>query len=457
MTFFPTPSLYVGIETKDKMRNVACLRKKRNGWEVLYLKTYAENEPVKPLDKEIFVSALPSRDVLVRGCEIHVKKERDVRAALAFQIEPQLPYSADNAIIQAQHIEKRASGTLITAFAARQDHVEGHIEQLRREGLEPERVTCVPYALAALTQLFPQTSSPQFLIYEGEEEVTCVLVERGKLLAQRAFERSQDIGKEVQKTVLSFSSTHKSKPFDLILLIGKENAEIQKATGKMVLAPSTSQLPLSQEELLRYGLAIGTALAGEGIDFRQKTFTYPHKWRRVTKPLLACLTFSLLLSGALFGFTQMSLKKQQEGIEKTYVSLLNTEKMPVGALPEAPLDYLSSLSGVEKEVQKRPDIYPLLPVVPKVKEFFGWLSTLPGIELESVHYTMVKRPDFSHKKERYKVKVDLEFTADDVKSATAFQKALATGMVDAHEEVQWTTGKGKYRASFYLQDKTRYR
>ncbi|MCH9628121.1 MAG: hypothetical protein S4CHLAM2_17740 [Chlamydiales bacterium] len=458
MSLFPTPPIYAGIDASENATHIARLRKSRKGWEVLHLKTFSSAEPVKPLDTGVVVAAFPSRETLVRTFELQVKKEKDLRAALDFQIEPLLPYTADKAIIQAQTIEKKGGSTLLTAFAIRLDHIQAFIDQLGNRGMEPERITSVPYALAALTTLFPQTTSAQFLVHEGDKETTCILVEKGKLLAARAFDSSRDLGKEIQKTILSFCSSHKTKAFETILLLGTHNEEIQAATEKTVLLPSTATLPVSQEELTRYGLAIGTALAAEGIDFRQKKFAYPHKWRRLKKPLIGCMALLTLLIGSLATFGHLVLKNQKQELENAYLSLLKAEGKSASTLPLRPEAYLSSLAEIEKEVRARPDTHPLHPDVPKVREFLAWLSSQKGIQIESLNYTLASRPDFGHKKERYKVKVDLEFSAKETGSANAFHDLLLApnAFLDSKQNVQWTTGKGKYQTSFYLKDKTRY-
>ena len=460
MSFFPTPPVYAGIDVNAHSTHIAQLRKSRKGWEVADLKTYSPDEVVNPLDMGILIAPIPSRETLVRTCELQIKKEKDIKAALAFQLEPQLPYPADKAVIQSQTVEKKADGTLLTAFVVRKDHLQARLDTLYEKGFTPEKITCVPFALTALSTLFPQTVSPQFIVHEGEEEITCILVEQGKLLAARAFDRKRDIGTEVQKTILSFSSSHKTKGFDAILLLGKENEAIQKATGKSVLFPSASTLLLSQEELIRYGLAIGTALAGEDLDFRQKEFAYPHQWRRIKKPLFACASLSFVLVAALFGFGKIAMNHKKKAIEHAYLSLLKAEGKTVKGVeaPATSYEYLRSLTQIEKEVRARPDTYPLLPDIPKVRELLAWLSSQQAIEVESLHYSMVKRPDFSRKNERYKIKVELEFSARDSNAANAFHDVLVSPskFIDPKEEVQWTAGKGKYRTSFYLKDKTRY-
>ncbi len=71
---------------------------------------------------------------------------------------------------------------------------------------------------------------------------------------------------------------------------------------------------------------------------------------------------------------------------------------------------------------------------------------------------MVKRPDFQHKKDTYRVKVELEFTTKDQAVARSFQEALKNShsLADPKEEISWIASRGKYKTSFYLKDKTKY-
>ena len=71
---------------------------------------------------------------------------------------------------------------------------------------------------------------------------------------------------------------------------------------------------------------------------------------------------------------------------------------------------------------------------------------------------MVKRPDQSKKKEKYRVKVDLEFSSPTPKQAREFHDALVApnDFVDPKDEIKWSSNRGSYRTSFFLKDKTKY-
>jgi len=465
----------LGVDLGKTSLRFAALRKKGKRWTVTALKEVVgeENVPLfyQRFKEEVLVTALPIRDILMRPCEIPLKKTKDIFAALDFHVEPLLPYSLDKAIVQAQIAGPLENGTLLNVFALRKDHLQQHLESLKNAHLEPERITSRLHALAALSILLPQTNAPFLIFHEGEEELSLVLVERGNILAARSIDPKKENASEIQKTLLSFSSSYKNKHFETIYFFGKNQdlkQVLQQISGKLVLPPSSPILALAQEEFIHFGLAIGTALAYQGINFRQKEFSYPKRFKRLKKPLAAYFTLSLLLTGILCTFSERSLAKKQQEIQEAYRDLIQSEKIttqPVKFL-ETAQDYAFSLAIIEKELKGRPETFPLLPQIPKVKEVLSWLTSIAKqqgeenspIVIESLHYHMVKRPDFPHKQEHYKVRVDLELNVKDLNAARSFHEALKGShtLVDTNEEIQWLPAKNKYKASFFLKDKTKY-
>lgn len=81
------------------------------------------------------------------------------------------------------------------------------------------------------------------------------------------------------------------------------------------------------------------------------------------------------------------------------------------------------------------------------------------ILLTSCKYSMIKRPDIKRPKEKYQVRVDIEFTAPSQAIARKFYDALLQSkqLVDKESEVKWTVAQGKYRASFFLKTRASLR
>lgn len=266
------------------------------------------------------------------------------------------------------------------------------------------------------------------------------------------------------------------------------NIALSKDLEKNILSPTElSSTPVTQ--LQQYAIPIGAALsalphAQERINFRQKEFSYPHPWKRLMTPLLtyfgACIGFSIAL--VLFGYSYVSYQENQlrqeyvdmisgmnssyETFEKEYAT---KQKRPVTTV--APPDTLTQediadrLNYLHKELNGSPDVFPLLPNVPHVTDVLAWLSTHPimsgpgnGLQIDSFNYTLVKRPEIKKPQEKYQVKIEVEFTSPTPKLAREFHDALIApnDMVDPKGEVKWSSNKGKYRASFFLKDKTIY-
>ena len=128
------------------------------------------------------------------------------------------------------------------------------------------------------------------------------------------------------------------------------------------------------------------------------------------------------------------------------------------------------LNIIEKEIQAIPQIFPLQPNVPLVSDVLAWLSThnsfvqkegagsKDSLRIESLSYTMVKRPEPSKKQEKYQVKIELEVSSPTPKSAREFHDALIepNDFVDPKGEVKWSSSRDRYKTSFFLKDKTIY-
>jgi len=258
---------------------------------------------------------------------------------------------------------------------------------------------------------------------------------------------------------------------------------------------------LTPKELQKYSAPIGMGLtalpqATDPINFRQKEFVYPFPWKRIKKVMAAYLVLCLVLAMSLFLLGNVMIANQKTTIRKEYINLLAFMQKPFDEFEsqfhkkEVDEDFLSGnrqgfdvrgltlqeietrLNVLEKEIRKAPNTFPLLPNTPRVSDVLVWLSThphilgenqgkgggKPRIQLESFQYKMVKRPQHNKKNERYQVKVELEFSTSTPRYAREFHDILiaSNDYIDPKGEVKWSGERGKYRTSFFLQDKTLY-
>lgn len=322
---------------------------------------------------------------------------------------------------------------------------------------------------------------------------------------EKTHQALKDFAAELGKVVFGLMKQTRELSIPPLLVTG-EGAEKEALTTFLLKDFQGDLLPIKESatlekfskiELKTHAITIGEALTAlpkfmDQINFLQEEFSYPHPWKRLKKPFLTFLGLSLGLAAAFYLFTQAYIVSRENDVRQEYAHLLTLmhkshadfekglaekipleislnnpqEVQPLETLTPEDISFRASL--LQKELQTVPDLYPLAPDVPKVGDFLAWLSTHPNIinkdssppliDIESVNYSLFKRPELTKKQEKYQVKVELDFTSLSATAAREFHDALLAPnqFVDPKGEVKWTNNKGRYRASFFLKDRTVY-
>lgn len=307
---------------------------------------------------------------------------------------------------------------------------------------------------------------------------------------------------EITRTLYALAKQIKGKEVPDILLTGEGASIGNLATtlcqnlNKNLLTPAENpNFSLTTSELQNFAIPIGLALsvlpnATDQINFRQNEFAYPNPWKRLKGPLAIYFGLTLFVSLALYLFGNAYQTYQENKLKTQYLDLLrvmnkpysefekeyagtkSTNKVPLKIKQLSQDDIKARLVVLQKEIQSTPQVYPLLPNVPLVSDVLAWLSTHPNIvgkqqpgenapeaiQIESFSYTLVKRPELTKKQEKYQVKVEIEFSSPTPKMAREFHDALIAPneFVDPKAEIKWNSNRDRYRASFFLKDKTVY-
>lgn len=464
----------------------------------------------------LVVTSLESDKVLIRPLEVKLKKEQDISAVLAFQAEPLLPYPIENALLDRIRIETVPDGTHLNVLAARKDHVQEHLNYWNTKNIEPEIISSAPFALALFSRHFCDCKNePHFVVHIGWKETLCVLVKEGKLLAAQSshygfndlkassFDEEQVNLWRTEVTRILYGLGKSKKEEGTGILFTGEGASNELLKNSLRETFQKGDLGIKEEgsfslnDLQKFAVAIGSAISGlpnqkMQINFRQAEFSYPYPWKRLKQPLLLYLTLCLALSFAIYVFGSAYYSYKEDNVRQEYVALLasmnksySSFEKEYGTKFPSNTDYESSINALtqtdisnriqylQKEMKDNPNLFPLLPNVPKVSDVLAWLSSHPIInasqqdsslngnstfQIEHFSYVLVKRPDNKKPQEKYQVKVELEFTSATPKQAREFHDALIApnDIVDPKGEVKWGSNRGKYRTSFFLKDKTVY-
>lgn len=487
--------------------------------------TEVPSEDVKPLytleqelphefnDSYILVTGISSSHVIIRPLNLKLQKLSEIEAVLPFQAEPLLPYPIEEALLDSQILSSSKAGSQLNLQAIRKDHLRDHLLPFTELNLEPEVVTSTPTALAVFGQVYAFSSSnPYYVIHIDEEESICLMGKEGKLLG--SFTIHYGYASLERKSMLSCANyLHLKKNIaHAVTALAKQNKKIKGSEvlicGLGSLLPELSEdlaehlklklkLPTHSDEvelnkILSFSLPIALALCAlptvsTQVNFRQKEYSYPHPWKRWKQPLSIYLALCCLIALLIFflGNTWTQVKENElrnqyaqllENTGKSYSSFeLSFQKEKMGnknpneddVIPPEKLsrnELLARVLYLQTEVASAPDIFPLLPTVPRVSDLIAWLSLHPKIinankenqiEILSLQYVMVKRPTQKKKNEPYQVRVDLEFTTPIPMIARELHDALIepNEMVDPKGEVKWSSSRDRYKASFFLRGK----
>lgn len=319
----------------------------------------------------------------------------------------------------------------------------------------------------------------------------------------KAKEAIVSLEKEINRILLSLMKQAKELKTPNVLLtgsvlqMGKLKDLLFANIPKNFLEPKIPQdqnIPL--EKIHSYAISIGNALNStehgvEKVNFRKDEFAYPYPWKRWKTPLMLYFGACFLLIVSFLLFEQAYIGSKEDSIKIEYSELLKQMNTPYESFEKEfakknalasneiyPLKDLSNediqrrIEFINKELQSTPDLFPLHPNIPRVSDVLAWLATHPQamskapktnepqtlINLENFNYSLTKRPDINKKREKYQVKVEIEFTSLNPTVAREFHDALLApnNFVDPKAELKWSNNKGKYKAIFFLKDKTAY-
>ncbi|MDB6080762.1 MAG: hypothetical protein JWO53_34 [Chlamydiia bacterium] len=465
------------------------------------------------LQKAIIATSFPTLKTLARPLELQLTKAKEIDAIIQFQIEPLLPYPITEAVLDKLLIAQNSQGTQFLVFSVQKPDLQEYINELAISEINPEIIAPKAVGLLHFVDLFLGSYEPRLIIDIYATETTCMLIERGLPLAIRSLplglepvgesqeNHLQNYSRELSRIILSFQNlvddiksvpitfTGVSEQDPLILsllgkLLGHRTEQPQKLPANVTLGEG-----ITLEECTAYAAPIGMALLKSPfqkekylINFRKEEFAYTRKWRRWKKDLILYLSFTIALSLTFYCIGELALAPDQVALQEKYGEFVALHDKTPEEIEEAfikqeglkkanplhklsPSDLQKRFAFIESKFNDPQDEIALHANVPRVSDLLAWLTTHPTIKiadspfkLETLNYTLVHRPEKSRPKERYQVKVDLDFTCTSPLAARSLQEALNTPnlFIDPREEIRWSVQKGKYNASFILKDRTEY-
>jgi len=510
----PDEGVIIGLASKSRSLLLAATSYCEGSFVVNTLEDLPTIKNVKQLyttPTPYVVASPPPEQVMHKRLKIELINDKEIASALPFQLEPLFPQPVENLIFCWEKIFCSENSSTLMIYAIAKDHLENYINTIKSIGFIPDAIIPSTVALAAFASQATRKRSI-IVIDISSDQTTCILIKEGKVFSSRTISTgsssfneafSENSGglflTELSKTVLYLQQQPVfNEPINEVLFVG-EGVHTPKLKGYILNAINLKEVKAfipttgdTQKAVENYAASIGLTLAENTettINLIKDSVSSCHSLRFVKKAAYKLLLASFLLTFSCFLASNSIQNKEERKLKKAYSKLLSTAGYTVETFER---EYskettqkirpflLKTLSF--KQLRSRISIlckqntpatvnFPLFPNVPRVSDTLAWLceyqkNTLsPGsegyihpININQIKYVMLSRPQKEKSREKYRVKLDVEFTVDSPRTAREFHDALLekNAFVDAKQGVKWSSQNGHYHASLYLNDKTKY-
>lgn len=358
-------------------------------------KTTMAPDSIKDL---LVVTGLEGTSILRRDLKLSITNPQTILEALPFQLESVLPYPMDQTVVYPQ-LHASEKETFIVAWATTHELIQNHLNQWKKDLIEPDFVSSETLALARWARFF----------FPQEAELV-------------VLHKTIGIALRHDKIVCAMES---SDPSRLKLFLKQ----------KYPLYTWIDEGPT--EEIWNFAIPIGLALEPfqkRPCQFRPKDTVSAQQKKResfiVKKALIAGLglTFlSAVVATSIFYFRESKLKDQ--------IALHHPNSS--GSLETRVQNFREALIKASKS---KPSVFNF----PSTQHVLAWLSTLQTpIEISHFSYELVSTSN---------VQVSLEFQARTPSEADLFVKQLQQEptFVESTQDLKWTSTPQGYTLSFAL-------
>ncbi len=249
------------------------------------------------IEADTVLSALPGWAATYRILELPFRDWRRLAQTVPFELENQVPFGVEDAVVDFQILERTEQGARVFAALAPRTKIEEHLKIFSEAGLDPAVVDFGPLTTLNVLQLF-EGDRPEryaFLHVSGGQRGTLAVYRGGQLASLRVIDVAGEpaapaLAREIAWSLKSLNGgppAGDEKPLP-ILIGGASGTELPELLRSRmgVTVQRLEDLPLRQMPAAlqgrqgTYAPALGLALRKIvdeptlGLNFRRDTFTY---------------------------------------------------------------------------------------------------------------------------------------------------------------------------------------
>ena len=287
-----------------------------------------------PLGADTVLSALPGDAVAYRILELPFRDWRRLQQTVPFELESQVPFAIDDAIVDFQILDKTDQGSRVFAALAPRARIEEHLKTLSEAGLDPAIVDFAPLSTLNVLQLFEGDRPERYaFLHVSAGRGTLALYRDGQLASLRVLDVSGEapVPALLREIGWSLKSLNGGPPGDETapppMLVGGSTGDlVDSLRGQMGLTVQRlEELPLRQIPAALHGRqgiyapALGLALreiADEptlGLNFRRDAFSYRRGQEQMQGALARVGVLAAVVLGLFFlwqGVSYFELSRQ---------------------------------------------------------------------------------------------------------------------------------------------------
>ncbi|MBN4067289.1 hypothetical protein JYU14_04320 [Simkania negevensis] len=432
------------------------------------------------LQGSVLIGGIGGKELLFRTKTIRLLRDADIEESLPYQLSLDLPFDPSTLLFEKEILRRGEEESEVAVWIFPKEKMADQQKQLSSIGIFPERISPLPAALASMAADAIAPQQEAFILYIDKKESFLLFLCDGKPLFFHNISLGEEFFSAIKRALLSCATALSTSENSPIYLAGVEANQRSLTTSlTKQLNRSVQRLPsplpdLTAEEFSLYCLPLALAYEACRKPRERRRSPLLPPWRRFKRPLALFYSLSFTLALLLLFLGVGYQAKEKAELQLHYERVLQQTTNPMEEIEVvrrlSKEEIVARINALDSKLDSSLPPYSLMPTTPLVSDAIAWLNTHPLLQataasedaiqlapiiVDSLHYSLVKRPTTKQPKDPYRTRVELSFRSTTPRDAREFHESILSDntFVDTKQEVRWTPGTDSFRIAFFLKAK----